>query len=280
MTACHFIADRDLTLLCDIAANKHINARCKLLALITGKYLNVNDDTSFTVRNFKGVITNFSCLFAENSTEKSFFCCKLSFTLRCYLTNEDITCADFSTDTNDSAVVKILESVIADIRNVTGDLFGSELCISCFDLIFFDMDRSVHIFTNNTFIKENGVFVVVAFPCHEADEGILTNGNFTVAGCRTVSENLTNVNFFTAVNDRTLIYASALIGTLELDEFVGVGCACTVLNNDLIGGNLFYNTVMLGNNADTRINGSLVFHTCTNDRSFRFKKRNCLTLHV
>ena len=88
------------------------------------------------------------------------------------------------------------------------------------------------------------------------------------------------MNFLALFNDRTLVDACTLVGSLELYKLIAVCCACAFLDNNFIGGNTLNNTVMLGNYAYSRVNSRLVFHTCADDRSFCFKQRNCLTLHV
>ena len=81
---------------------------------------------------------------------------------------------NFSTDSDNTVFIKILESVITNVRDVSCDLFRSELGVSCFYFVFFYMDGCVHVFTNKSFVKKYGILVVVTFPGHEADEGILT----------------------------------------------------------------------------------------------------------
>ena len=63
------------------------------------------------MRNSKGVVADFACLFAEDRAEQSFLGVELCFALRGYLTNKDIAGMDFRTDTNDTALVEILQSV-------------------------------------------------------------------------------------------------------------------------------------------------------------------------
>ena len=81
---------------------------------------------------------------------------------------------NLGTDTDDTTLVKILKSVLRNVGDLSCYLFRSELCITAFKLIFFYMDRCVDIIINEFFIYKNGVLVVVAFPCHEADKSILT----------------------------------------------------------------------------------------------------------
>ena len=91
MTAGHLISDLNLSLLSDIATYNLIYSRRKLIRIISGKYLNIYDNTVLTVRNAERCIPYLTCLFTEDSTEKSFLCRKLCFTLRSNLTYKDVS---------------------------------------------------------------------------------------------------------------------------------------------------------------------------------------------
>ena len=88
------------------------------------------------MRYFQRSISYFAGFLSEDCAEKSFLCCKLCLSLRSYFTYQNITGADFCTDTDDSPLIKIFESLITDTRNITSDLFWSELSITSFCLVF------------------------------------------------------------------------------------------------------------------------------------------------
>ena len=71
-----------------------------------------------------------------------------------------------------------------------------------------------------------------------------------------------------------------LVRAKELGKMICLYRLIIVLHNDLIRYRTDNCTALFGNNAHSRIDGSLGFHSRTYDGSFRFKKRNCLTLHV
>ncbi|MMZ61862.1 hypothetical protein D1872_240340 [compost metagenome] len=48
----------------------------------------------------------------------------------------------------------------------------------------------------------------------------------------------------------------------------------------LVSSRAFDNSVELGNNTYARVFCRFMLHSCSNERCFRNKKRNCLTLHV
>ena len=101
--------------------------QAQLIAVLSCKYLGIYDNTIFTVRYFKGSITYLSCLLTKDGTKETLLSSKLCFSLRSNLTNKDITGTYLSTDTDDTTLIQILQSVIADTRNVTCDLFRPSL---------------------------------------------------------------------------------------------------------------------------------------------------------
>ena len=90
MTACHLIADGNLTFLSDVAAYYFINAGTELVAVFSCKHFDVYYYAVFAVRYAKGSIANLSCLFAEYCAEKSLLGGKLRLALRRYLTDKYI----------------------------------------------------------------------------------------------------------------------------------------------------------------------------------------------
>ena len=198
VTACHLIADLNLTLLGNIAVNDLIDTGCQfitglfmavrtVLAFFLGKHFDINNNAVFAMRHTQRGITHFSGLFTEDGTQQSFFGGQFGFALGGYLTDQNITGVYLSADTDNTVFIEITELIVTDIRNITGDFLRTELGISGFDLILFDMNRSINVVTHDFLVNENGILVVIAFPGHEADEGILAEADFTIAGSRAVS---------------------------------------------------------------------------------------------
>ena len=150
MTASHLIADGNLSLLCNVDANGLIYARRQLVAVLSGKYLGINDDTVRAVRYLQGGITNLSCLLTEDRAQQALLCGQLGLSLRGYLTYQDITGTNLCTDADDTALVQIFQCILADTRNISCDLFRSQLGITGFCLIFLNMDGGVYILLNQT----------------------------------------------------------------------------------------------------------------------------------
>ena len=108
MTPCHLIANLNLTFLGNIYPNCFINTRRKLIAIFPCKHLCIYNYTKFTMWHFQRSITHFSCFLPENRTKKPLFCCQLCLTLRCNLTDQDITCSHFRANSDNSSLIQVL----------------------------------------------------------------------------------------------------------------------------------------------------------------------------
>ena len=108
MTSGHFIANRDFSLLSDIATDKHIYTRTKLVAVLSCKHLDVHNNSGFSMRNLKRIITNLSRLFSENCTKQSFLGSKLGFTLRSNLSHKNISRMNLGPYSDNTLFIKIL----------------------------------------------------------------------------------------------------------------------------------------------------------------------------
>ena len=141
MTTSHFITNRNLSLLCDIASDNLIYTWLKLIfTIFSCEYLNIDNDTVFTMRNSKGSISDLTSLLTEDCSEKSFFCCKLCFTLWCNLTDKNIACVNLCTDMDNTTLVEVFKHIVADIRNISCNFLSTKLSITSFCFVFFYMN--------------------------------------------------------------------------------------------------------------------------------------------
>ena len=86
VTACHLVADGDLSLLRDVNAHHHVNARAELVVVFLGEYLHIHDGTSLAVRHAQRGIAHLARLFAEYRAQQTLFSGQLGFALGRYLT--------------------------------------------------------------------------------------------------------------------------------------------------------------------------------------------------
>ena len=140
MTSSHLITNGNLSLLCDIDTYRLINSWRQLITIFSCEYLGVYNDTILTVWYLKGSITNLTCFLTEDCTKKSLLCCKLSLSLRSNLTNKNIPCSYFSTNSYDTSFIKVFSCIITNARNIICNFFRSKFGISCLCFVFFYMN--------------------------------------------------------------------------------------------------------------------------------------------
>ena len=167
------------------------------------------------MRYFKRSISYFTGFLTEDRTKQSFFSCKFCLSLRSNLTYQDISGADFCSDTDDSSFIQILQCIITNTWNVACDLFWSKLCITCFCFIFFNMNRSIYIILHQSFTKQNSILVVVTFPCHESDQRVLSKSKFTIRCRWSICNNLAFFDSISFEDDWSLVITVALVTSLE-----------------------------------------------------------------
>ena len=162
VTACHLIADADLALLSDVAADDLAHTGLQLVAVLRGEDLDVHDDAVLAVRHTQRGVTHLAGLLAEDGTEQALLSGQLGLALRGDFTDQNITALDLGADADDAALVQVLQSILRDVGDVAGDLFGSQLGVAGLGLIFLNVDRGVNVLTDDLLVQQDGVLVVVA----------------------------------------------------------------------------------------------------------------------
>src|SRR5699024_11513111 len=117
-----------------------------------------------------GGIANLAGLLTEDGAQQALLRGQLRLTLRGDLTDEDVTVADVRTDADDTALIKVSKDVLADVRDVAGDLLRAQLGVAGVDLVLLDVDRGQHVLLNHALGEDARILVVVALPRHEGDE--------------------------------------------------------------------------------------------------------------
>src|SRR6185295_10814389 len=112
---------------------------------------------------------------------------------------------------------------LADVWNIASDFLRAKLGVARFDLEFFDMNRSVVVVFDETLRNEDRVFKVVTAPRHEGDEHIAAERQFPLIRARTIRQHLPFQNAVALADDRLLIDAGVLVGSLEFRQRVDIG---------------------------------------------------------
>ena len=74
------------------------------------------------------------------------------------------------------------ERLLADVRDVPGDLFLAELGVARSDLELLDVDRGEVVLAHQALGDEDGVLEVVPLPWHEGDDGVLPERKLAEVG--------------------------------------------------------------------------------------------------
>ncbi len=150
VTSGHLVTDRNLSLLRNVDTNRLVHTGGQLIAVFSGEYPGIHNNTVLAVRNLQRGVTDFSCLFSENRTKQTLLGGQLGLSLRSYLSDEDISGTYLRTDADNAALIQILQRIIADTGNILCDLLRSELGVAGLALVLFDMDGGVHVITHQT----------------------------------------------------------------------------------------------------------------------------------
>ena len=134
------------------------------------------------MRNLEAGVSNFASFLTEDRTQEPLFWGEFGFTFWCDLSDEDITRANFGTDADNSTIIEVGEDVVGEIRDVTRDLFWSELGVTSVDLVDVNVNRRQHIVFHKPLRQDDGVLEVIALPRHECDEEVLSESEFTTVG--------------------------------------------------------------------------------------------------
>ena len=99
----------------------------------------------------QGGIPYLTCLLTEDSTEQPLLGSQLGLPFRSYFSYQNIACTNLCADSDNSSLIEIFQRFITHARNVSGDLFRSQLGVTGLCLIFFNMNGCIHIVHNQSF---------------------------------------------------------------------------------------------------------------------------------
>src|SRR3989304_3599596 len=82
-----------------------------------------------------------AALLAEDRPQQPLLGGQLGLALGRDLADQDVAGDDLGTDADDAALVEVGEDLLGDVRDVPGDLLGTELGVAGVDLVLLDVDR-------------------------------------------------------------------------------------------------------------------------------------------
>src|SRR6185503_7837663 len=132
------------------------------------------------------------------------------------LADEDVARADLGADVDDALLVEVLQGLLADVRDVAGDLFGPELRVAGLDLVLLDVDAREQVVADEAVADDDRVLVVAALPAHERDQDVAAERQLAVARRGAVGDRLAGAHALAEIDDRALVDARSLVAAHEL----------------------------------------------------------------
>src|SRR6185312_14093781 len=261
-----------------------------LLLTLAGEDADVDHRALDTRRAGEGSVANIAGLFAEDGAEQLLFRRELGFALGRDFADEDVVVLDLGADADDAALVEVAQRMLADVGDVAGDFFRSQLRIAGLDLELLDVHRGVVVLADQLFGDQDRVLEVVTAPRHERHQHVAAEAELALLGAGSVGDDLAFQHAVALADDRLLVDAGVLVRPLELDELVdvrtdfarqlrGVMFAFDA-DDDAFGVDRVDQAIALGEDDGTRVAGGDAFHAGADERRFRNKQRNGLALHV
>ncbi len=105
------------------------------------KTFDVDDLALLAVRHSQRDVARLLGLLAEDGDDQPLLGGQLALTLRRDLADQDVLRPDLGADADDAVLVEVLEHVLADVRDVAGDLLRTELGVAGLRLVLLDVDR-------------------------------------------------------------------------------------------------------------------------------------------
>ena len=174
VTAGELVALLDLALLRHVHADELVDARRQIVAVRRGENVRDRDDAAgLAVRHLERRVAHLAGLLAEDGAQEALLGGELGLALRRDLADQNVAREHLGADADDAVLVEIGQHVLADVGDLAGDLFRSELGVASLDLVLLDVDRGEEVFLDDALGEDDRVLVVVALPRHERDEEVL-----------------------------------------------------------------------------------------------------------
>ena len=181
----------------------------------------IDDDTTQRRRSLERSILHVTSLITEDSTQELFFWRRIGLTLRRDLTDQDIAWLDACTDADDTILIEVLRSVVADIGDIAGKLFETALGLTHFEGVLIDVNRGKEVFTDEAFVEHNRILIVVTLPRHVSHLDVATESKLTSLSGVPFGEDIASFDTLSLEADRTEVDRGALVGLAELRQAVG-----------------------------------------------------------
>src|SRR5213594_1103628 len=193
-----------------------------LLDAFSREHAGVDDRALDARRDAEARVPHLARLLAEDRAQELLLGRQLGLALRGDLADQDIARLHLRADADDPRLVEVLQRLVADVRDVARDLFGTELGVTRDALELLDVDRREEVVLHDALGDEDRVLEVVAAPRHEGDQHVAPERQLAHLRRRTVGDHVSRLHVVAHDHDRTLVDAGVLVRPLVLDEVVDV----------------------------------------------------------
>ena len=256
----------------------------------SGEEFLIDNDTLLRRRNLKRGVLDITGLVSEDCTEQFFLGSRVCFAFRCDFSNQYVAFLDFSTDTDDTVLIEILDGIVADIGDITCEFLSATLSFTHLGSEFLDMDGGENILAHDTLGNHYGVLEVITLPRHKGHHHVATQSQFTALCGIAFAEYLSLADFVALAHNWTQVDGSTVISTLIFCEFVffkvflktdeALGFGTLVTNDNLGGVDILDNTISLRVKQHTAILSHRLLYTSTHQWNLWVKQWHSLAHHV
>ena len=164
VAAGHLVADADLALLRDRHPDQAVHARLEVVVELAPELADLDHLAALAVGQAQRGVLHLARLLAEDRAQEALLRRQLGLALGRDLADEDVAGADLGADVDDALLVEVLEGLLADVRDVAGDLLGPELGVARLQLVLLDVDAGEEVVLDEAIADDDRVLVVAAFP--------------------------------------------------------------------------------------------------------------------
>ena len=181
---------RDLALLGDRHPDQAVDAGLEVVVELATELADLDDLAALAVGQAQRAVLHLAGLLTEDRPQEALLGGQLGLALGRDLADQDVAGADLGADVDDALLVEVLEGLLADVRDVAGDLLGPELGVARLDLVLLDVDAREQVVADEAVADDDRVLVVAALPAHERHEDVPAERELAVLGRARVGDRL------------------------------------------------------------------------------------------
>ena len=207
------------TLILRFCATRHpdqaVHARLEVVVELAPELADLDDLAALAVRQAQRGVLHLARLLTEDRAQEALLRRQLGLALGRDLADEDVAGAHLGADVDDALLVEVLEGLLADVRDVAGDLLGPELGVAGLELVLLDVDAREEVVLDEAIADDDRVLVVAAFPGHERREDVAAEGELAASpsSCESAMAWPSSTRWPTSTMGRWLMHVPWLLRT-------------------------------------------------------------------